>query len=115
MKRIIFFALLTVLIFCGGQAESLDAGIAKALEQVDVGALEAASGQRDLRALITRLAKGEMVWDGAQAGRALYDALLGELRGSFSRVMGLIAPALLCALAGSLQPQSRAEIGRAHV
>lgn len=106
MKRIAFFLLLLFCVFHVGQAESLDAGIEKALEQVDIGALEAAAGQGGLRELIIRLAKGETVWDGAQAGRALGEALLGELRSSFSRVMGLIAPALLCALAGSLQPRN---------
>ena len=106
MKRIAFFLLLLFCVFHVGQAESLDAGIEKTLEQVDIGALEAASCQGDLRELIIHLAKGETVWDGAQAGRALGEALLGELRGSFSRIMGLIAPALLCALAGSLQPRN---------
>lgn len=107
MKRWLFLALFLALLFTAARAEGLDAGIGQALDKVDIPALEAASGMQNLRELLTRLARGEMVWDGAQAGQALYDAALGEMRGSFSRMMGLIAPSLLCALAGTLRPRGQ--------
>ena len=58
------------------------------------------------RGVVLRLARGELVWDGEQVLTLLREAALGELRGSFLRMMGLLAPALLCGAAGLLSPRS---------
>lgn len=103
MRGWIIAVLLFLLIPCAGQAENLREGLDKAMESVDVQALEQASGQQGVGELILRLARGEVVWDAEKAGQALLDLALGEARVSLSRMSGLIAPALLCALAGALR------------
>lgn len=102
MKKLLPTVLLLLLFCRPGQAEGLDEGLKKALDSVDVPALEQVSGQRGIGDLLLRLAKGEAVWDAAETARAMGEAALGEMKVSMTRMLGLIAPALLCALAGSV-------------
>jgi len=107
-KRILLLtALLLLLLPMAGRAASLEEGLGQTLDQFDMGQLEAASGQRGLRELALRLARGEMVWDAGETWRAMWEALLGEAQRSFSRMMGLIAPALFGAAAGILKPRGK--------
>ncbi|MBQ9197319.1 MAG: stage III sporulation protein AE [Clostridia bacterium] len=105
MRRLALLALLTLLVL-PGQAESLEDGLNRALDMVDVPALEQASGQTGLGELLLRLARGETVWDAAATAEAFKELAAGEIKASLSRVLGLMAPALLCALAGGLRPGS---------
>ena len=102
MKRLAALAVFLLLLPCPGQAEALREGLDAALEQVDVPALEAVSGRRGLGELLLRLARGETVWDAAETAEALGEMALGEMKASLRSMLALVAPALLCALAGSL-------------
>ncbi|MBQ9299478.1 MAG: hypothetical protein IJ214_03090 [Clostridia bacterium] len=73
MKRLLALAFLLLLFACPGQADSMEEGLNRALDMVDVPALEQASGQAGIGDLLLRLARGEMVWD---AGTTV--ELLGE-------------------------------------
>lgn len=106
MRRWLVVLLLTLLLPCCARAEGLDAGLDQALGSVDVQALEAVSGQHGLREVLLRLAHGELVWDAGETLALLRDMSLGELRQSFGRMMGLLAPALLCGAAGMLSPKN---------
>ena len=114
MKRWGLILLLALLLPCGAGASGLEEGLEQALEQVDVQQLEALSGQQNLRELILRLARGEMVWDGQETARQLGSLLLGELRLSLSRMIGLLAPALLCAAAEAMRLRSRSAMEMAE-
>ena len=103
------YTLLALLLFLPliGRADSIENGLGQAMEMVDVPALEEASGQTGIGDLLLRLARGEMVWDVAGSARALGDLALGEMRASLGRLLGLIGPSLLCALAGGLKSRGR--------
>ena len=106
MKRGLLLLLLLLLLPGMGQAEAVEAGLQQALDQVDVQALERVSGQQGLREVILRLARGETVWDAAESLRLLEEMAGRELRLSFSRMLGLMAPALLSAVAAALRTRS---------
>lgn len=88
--------------FSSACAESMDVGIESVLSGLDVSSLEAAAQTEDLKITVGKLARGEMVWDVNGILNQVKTAALGELQGSFGRMLSLIAPALLCALAGML-------------
>ena len=106
MKRGLLLLLLLLLLPGMGQAEAVEAGLQQALDQVDVQALERVSGQQGLREVILRLARGETVWDAAESLRLLEEMAGRELHLSFSRMLGLMAPALLSAVAAALRTRS---------
>ena len=106
MKRLALLTMLLILLAWPGQADSLEEGLNQALDMVDVPALEQASGRTGIAALLLRLAKGEMVWDAGATVQALGELAMGEMKTSLSRMLGLMAPALLCALAAGFRPGS---------
>ena len=106
MRRCLLLALLLCLPCLACEAE-MEAGLDQALSRVEVEALEQASGQSGLRPLLLRLARGETVWDAAQTWQALAEMAVGELRRTFSRVLGLLPPALLCGVAGLIPSRRR--------
>lgn len=95
MKRLIALVMLMLLLPALACAQGLDAGLEQALGQVDLAPLETAAREDNLRVYLLRLAKGEMIWDARQVLDTLLRRLYGEARSSFSRMMGLLAPALL--------------------
>ena len=102
MKRLIALVMLMLLLPALSCAQGLDAGLEQALGQVDLAPLETAAREDNLRVYLLRLAKGEMIWDARQVLDTLLRRLYGEARSSFSRMMGLLAPALLASAAGLL-------------
>ena len=102
MKRLIALVMLMLLLPALACAQGLDAGLEQALGQVDLAPLETAAREDNLRVYLLRLAKGEMIWDARQVLDTLLRRLYGEARSSFSRMMGLLAPALLASAAGLL-------------
>lgn len=106
MKRLMVLVMMLLLpaLAC---AQGLDAGLEQALGQVDLAPLETAAREDNLRVYLLRLAKGEMIWDARQVLDTLLRRLLGEARSSFSRMMGLLAPALLASAAGLLGSKRR--------
>lgn len=88
--------------FSSAGAEGMEAGIESVLGGMDVSALERAGQTADIKTTVGRLARGEMVWDVNEILNRVKTAALGELQGSFGRMLSLIAPSLLCALAGML-------------
>ena len=102
MKRLMALVMLMLLLPALASAQGLDAGLEQALGQVDLAPLETAAREDNLRVYLLRLAKGEMIWDARQVLDTLLRRLLGEARSSFSRMMGLLAPALLASAAGLL-------------
>ena len=102
MKRLMALVMLMLLLPALACAQGLDAGLEQALGQVDLAPLETAAREDNLRVYLLRLAKGEMIWDARQVLDTLLRRLYGEARSSFSRMMGLLAPALLASAAGLL-------------
>ena len=107
MKRLMALVMLMLLLPALACAQGLDAGLEQALGQVDLAPLETAAREDNLRVYLLRLAKGEMIWDARQVLDTLLRRLLGEARSSFSRMMGLLAPALLASAAGLLGGKRR--------
>lgn len=107
MKRLVTVVLLCLLLAPAAWAEGLEEGVTQVVESLDLTALEQASGQRDVAGTLLRLAKGEIVWDAQHVLELLLEVTLGEVRKSFSRMMGLIAPALFCGIASVLCAKGR--------
>lgn len=114
MRRLLLLVALLAFLWVPCRAESLEEGLLQTLDTVDVGALEAVSGQTGLRELVLRLARGETVWDAGETARALGEMALGEVRQSLGRMTALLFPALLCALAGALSPRGGGVAGAAE-
>lgn len=102
MKKVLLYVCLALCLLSKGVCETLEDGLYQAMEQVDISALEEAAQEENLSERVLRLARGEVVWDAQEILASLRDAALGELKGSFRKMVGMIAPALLCALAGML-------------
>ncbi|MBQ7455115.1 MAG: stage III sporulation protein AE [Clostridia bacterium] len=103
----LLFFLLLLAISISVCAEELDQGLEQAISAVDVQGLERETGQSGLKEMVLRLARGELIWDAQQVLELVEEAALGELTDSFRRMMGLMAPALLCGAAGALAPKRR--------
>lgn len=107
MKRALLCLLIVCFLLPVCCAESIDSGLQEIVEGLDTAPLEAAAESAGIKEMLLQLAKGEMVWDVGAILDALQEATLGELRQSFQRMLMLIAPALLCALAGMLRGKGR--------
>jgi len=108
MKRAGMLVLLLALLCLSARAQTLDEGINSVLGSMDLAALEEKSGQQDLRRLLLALAKGELVWDAGQVLSAVKELFLGEMTVGSRRMLGLLSPSMLCALAGILRGKNRA-------
>lgn len=90
------------------QAESLEDGLKKVLDGMDVTSLESAAETENVKDVLLELARGNVVWDVQSVWAHLEETMLGEMRGSFRRMLLLIGPSLLCALAGLLRNHGKA-------
>lgn len=101
MRRTLLWVIL-LFFAIGGRAESLDAGLRQVLEDMDMVPLEEATDTENLSEILLKLASGQAIWDAEAVLYMLGDVVMGELAQTFERMLTLIAPALLCALAGML-------------
>lgn len=102
--------LLCALLVCfmgGCLAEDIDATLQQVTDTLDLSKLEEAAETENLRDVLAQLAKGQAVWDAEEILKSLQEAAFGELSKSFERMLTLIAPSLLCALAGMLRGKGK--------
>lgn len=105
--KIMLLVLMLIVWLPKGSCETLDAGLKKVLDTLDVTALEEAAQTENVKDILQSLANGEMVWDVGGMLSRLQEAALGELRGSFQRMLSLIAPALLCGILALFRGHSK--------
>lgn len=106
MRRTLLFL---ILLFCiiGGQAESLDTELGQVLDGLDMAPLEEAADTENLSVILLQLASGQAIWDAQAVLLMIRDIAIGELAQTFERMLTLIVPALLCALAGMLRGKGK--------
>ena len=105
MKEVLCVMLICLCFSCA-RGEGIDDSLEQVLDNVDVTAVEAAAQTQGLRETVLRLARGETVWDATEILEILKTAVQEELQGSYGRMLKLIAPSLLCALAGMIRGKS---------
>ncbi|MBQ4552599.1 MAG: stage III sporulation protein AE [Clostridia bacterium] len=105
--------LLLLLFPLWAQGEILEKGIDTVLDGLDTTQLERAAETENVKELLRTLARGEVVWDVQKVLEHLQEAALQEISGSCRRMLSLIGPSLLCALAGLLRARGKgaAELG----
>ena len=89
-----------------GKAESLENGLSSVLDKMELAQLEEAAETPELSRILLDLARGNAVWDTERVLETLKNMAVGEFQASFQRMMGLIAPGLLCALMGVLREKN---------
>lgn len=109
---VVFLAIF--LLFPSGLCESMEDGLQKVLDTLDVSALEEAAQTENMADILLSLSRGEIVWDVEGVLERLQKAALCELQGSFHRMLSLIGPALLCGLFGLLHGRGKGVVALAE-
>ena len=119
MKRFLLWTALLFFFFPWARGESLDASLETALDALPLEEWQAAYRNafpqgEDFRALVLRLARGEMVLSAEEVLLSLGARLMGEMSGSLWRMARLAAPAILCGVLQRMKASfSRAAVGEA--
>lgn len=117
MKRLLFCLLFFFLLFPSARGQELDTALADTLSSLPLAPWEEAYQSafpegEDLRGLILRLARGEIVLQGETLFRALADSLFRELSGSAQSCLQLMVPAIFLGVLEKIRGSfSRAALG----
>ena len=119
MKRLILITAALFFLCLPALGESLEELILDSLDTLPLESWQAAYESafpegEEMRSLLLRLARGEMVLDGAALLRALAGKLMGALTGSAWRMSRLLIPAILCGVLQRLRSAfARSAVGEA--
>ena len=100
--KLLWAVALCMLLMALAQGETLESGLNSVVDGLELSEIESAGGVGSLRETLLSLARGDVVWDTQALLEMLRETALGELRTSFDHMLGLVAPALLCAVIGVL-------------
>ncbi|MBR5232492.1 MAG: stage III sporulation protein AE [Clostridia bacterium] len=114
MKKGCIAVLLLIALMSCARGEELDQGLARVLEGIELDALERAAQEENLGETVLLLARGEVIWNAGEVLSHLKTFVLGEVQNSMQRMMGLLAPSLLCALIGVLRGKGKSVVSLAE-
>ncbi len=108
MKRLLPVLLLLLILPFTAHAQSLEESIDQVLNTLPLGEIQSTLTDAfgtpfDLQDTLSRLAKGEMVWDAQALLQQLLQKLLTALSGSVWRFARLLAPAVLCGVVANMR------------